>query len=91
MKLYKVEFYCLVEILFQNKAYCLAEVLNGFFDTTKTYSDHARWLIGQEMVKYMSDNCYLFTFDHVDVIKESALKVGLTYSFFVSGLLHIVQ
>merc|ERR1712080_332182 len=26
------------------------------------------------MVKYMSDNCYLFTFDHVDVIKESALK-----------------
>jgi len=29
---------------------------------------------GQEMVKYMSDNCYLFTFDHVDVIKESALK-----------------
>ena len=69
----------------------LAFPQDGFFDTTKTNSDQARWLIGQEMVKYMSDNCYLFTFNHVDVIKESALKVGLTYSFFVSGILHIVQ
>jgi len=29
---------------------------------------------GKEMVRYTSDNCYLFSFDHVDVIRESALK-----------------